>query len=150
MKNTNKPQWLLDAEKDINEVHETNYGKLTDKEFKLKERQSNAGKSGGTSLSLSGKNNATHEGRLKAMSKMTKEQRSNGGKKNVETGHLANVRNPSKAGLAASKSENSINKQKYKCPPTKEYPEGRIISRNWLKRYCDANNINIDECIRVS
>lgn len=33
MKNTNKPQWLIDAEKDINEFHETKHGKMTEKDF---------------------------------------------------------------------------------------------------------------------
>jgi hypothetical protein len=33
MKNTNKPQWLLDAEKDINEFHETKYGKMSESNY---------------------------------------------------------------------------------------------------------------------
>ena len=34
MKDTNKPQWLIDAENEIKNFEESEYGKLTDKEFK--------------------------------------------------------------------------------------------------------------------
>lgn len=147
----NKPQWLIDAENEINNFEQTKFGKMTDKEFRLSERQSNAGKSGGSKLISLGKNNATVEGRLKGLEiGRSKGASSKGGKKNVESGHLAKVRNPSKAGSAASKSENSVNKQKFQCPPTSEHPEGRVISRNWLKWYCDKHNLNIEDCIRVN
>lgn len=118
---------------------------------KKSHKQSNAGKIGGAKLISLGKNNATPEGRAKGFEKARKNGApSRGGKKHVESGHLAKVRNPSKAGLAAAKSDNSINKQKFKCPSTKEYPEGRIISRNWLKRYCEANDLDINDCIRIN
>lgn len=43
----NKPQWLLDAEAEIQKFEQTEWGKLTEKEFKRKEAASNAGKIGG-------------------------------------------------------------------------------------------------------
>ena len=51
MDNTNKPQWLIDAENEINQYAETKLGKMSQEEFKFFERQSNAGKSGGSSRS---------------------------------------------------------------------------------------------------
>ena len=51
MENTNKPQWLIDAENEINQFAETKIGKMTQKEFKFHERQSYAGKAGGTNRS---------------------------------------------------------------------------------------------------
>jgi len=47
MKNMNKPQWLIDAENEIKSFEESKFGKMSNQEFKLSERQSNAGKSGG-------------------------------------------------------------------------------------------------------
>jgi len=46
MDNTNKPQWLIDAENEINQFAETKLGKMSQEEFKFFERQSNAGKAG--------------------------------------------------------------------------------------------------------
>jgi hypothetical protein len=45
-KQDNRPQWLIDAENEIKNFENTKFGKMTDKEFRLSERQSNAGKSG--------------------------------------------------------------------------------------------------------
>jgi hypothetical protein len=41
MENT-KPQWLIDAEKEIDEFHQTEIGNLSDKEFRKKEAKVNA------------------------------------------------------------------------------------------------------------
>lgn len=43
----NKPQWLIDAENEINQFAESKIGKMTEKEFLFHERQVNAGKAAG-------------------------------------------------------------------------------------------------------
>lgn len=86
MENTNKPQWLIDAEIDINEFHETKHGKLTDKEFKRKEASSFAASC------------VSKENRIKNGKKS--------GVKNVESGHLKSITklwNPEEAGINGKK-----------------------------------------------
>jgi hypothetical protein len=68
MENNNKLQWLIDAENEINNAANTKYGKMSDKEFRFSEKQSNAGKAGG---------------------KITGPIQ---GKRNVESGHLQSLR----------------------------------------------------------
>ena len=54
MSKNNKPQWLLDAEKAIQEFHETEFGKLTDKELRFKQKQSHAASFSGRKAVITG------------------------------------------------------------------------------------------------
>jgi hypothetical protein len=74
----NKPQWLIDAEAEINKFEQTKYGKYTDGQLS----KSIAG-------SWAGRKNV-ESGHLDRIS--TFESRSNGGKTNVESGHLDRIR----------------------------------------------------------
>lgn len=107
MENTNKPQWLIDAENEIKNFENTEFGKLSDKEFNFKEKQSNAGTNGGNKAketgqvyeaAVKGREIYSTDPRLKTNAqKMGNTQ----GKKNVESGHLAKVRNPKKSGAVS-------------------------------------------------
>jgi hypothetical protein len=106
MENTNKPQWLIDAEKDIQEFEDSKYGKMDNKEFLYSQRQSNA-------ASVSGKNNVKNGIFGTKDSKANKALKESGwyesernkkicsengkkigpiqGRKNVESGHWKNI-----------------------------------------------------------
>lgn len=81
----NKPQWLLDAEAEIQKFEQTEWGKLTEKEFRRKEASSNVGKMYGTIN--------VENGHLKKIAKKGGHvQGKVQGRKNVESGHLDRIR----------------------------------------------------------
>ena len=86
MENNNKPQWLIDAENEINNAANTIFGKMSDKEFRRKEITSFA-------ASCVSKENNIKKGKST-------------GQKNVESGHLKSITKPwtsYEAGLAGKK-----------------------------------------------
>ena len=83
MENNNKPQWLIDAENEINNAANTKYGKMTDKEFRFSQHQSYANKCANDKMKADGFDPLA--------SIRTKEHQSNAGKAalkvNIESGH---------------------------------------------------------------
>ena len=88
MKN-NKPEWLLKAEEEQAKFLKTKFGKMSQKEYEFHERQSHAGKSGGS------KTVAVHKESGYFQSEEWKQSQSKGGKtsgdNNVKSGHWAKV-----------------------------------------------------------
>jgi hypothetical protein len=102
MKDTNKPQWLIDAENEIKNFEESNYGKLTDKEFKRKEAASFAASCvSKENKSIKGKKGGlkhVESGHLKSISRLWNSEEAGingkkGGSKNVETGWIKEFQN---------------------------------------------------------
>ena len=100
MKNTNKPQWLIDAERDINEFHETKHGKMSQRQINYSESSRNKTIFNDINKNFEHQSNASlsrdANERLIQFSKIkTKEHQSKAGKvagnKNVESGHWANI-----------------------------------------------------------
>jgi len=85
MKNTNKPQWLLDAEKDINEFHETKPAKFSKKQLSSINNLDNVDREKLVKvLKDSGKLDKWRQSGASAGGKVN-------GKKNVESGHLKSI-----------------------------------------------------------
>ena len=80
----NKPQWLIDAENQINQFAESKIGKMSQEEFKFFEKQANAGRAGGISAVKSGQ-------LIEAARAGGSKQGPIQGKANVESGHLASI-----------------------------------------------------------
>lgn len=102
MKQNKKPQWLIDAENAINEFENSKFGKLSDKEFRFSEKQSNSGKNAGLKAKKSGqfKSFAIAGGKVVGLVQ---------GRKNVESGHLDSI--TPKSGSEEAKQRN-IHRQK--------------------------------------
>jgi hypothetical protein len=81
MENTNKPQWLIDAENEIKNFEESKYGKMTEKEFNLKDQFEYFTKLGRNKY----KNDPRSKENAKAMGSIQ-------GKKNIESGHMQRMR----------------------------------------------------------
>lgn len=90
MKDTNKPQWLIDAENDIKAFEETKYGKMTSRQFINSENARNVinKKAGGIATGKKSKELQKITGQFASIK--TKEHQTNAAKKagakNVESG----------------------------------------------------------------
>ena len=109
MENTNKPQWLIDAENEIKNFENSKYGKMSQKEFTKSEVGKHIGEIAKKSGQLDAVRNPSIGGKaaklvnaqskaglaaklVNAQSKAGKVGGKIGGKKHVESGHLDNIR----------------------------------------------------------
>lgn len=119
MENQNKPDWLIKAQEEMAKFAETKIGKMTEKEFRFSEKQSNAGKIGGKIA-----------GHIQ-------------GKKNVESGHLESLRtteHQSNAGTKGGKRNMELHKEELMAAAA----QWKLDNPEKLKQQGIKMNENID------